>query len=67
MRFIQKVGDKEVDLDQLSSDVNVKPVPDIWSADFGSAWSQVRQSLLNNPNHYSTMQFILFKAEFLKY
>lgn len=43
MRFIQKVGDGEVDLEQIEKDKHkdTKNVAGIWSADFASAWTQV--------------------------
>lgn len=43
MRFIRKVGDGEVNLEQIEKEKQTDPknVADIWSADFASAWVQV--------------------------
>ena len=44
MRFIRKVGDGEVDLEQIEKQ-DTKKIADIWSADFASAWTDPVESL----------------------
>lgn len=40
MRFIQKVSDNEVNLEEIQQNAVRPAVPDIWSADFASTWTQ---------------------------
>lgn len=43
MRFIKKVGDGQVDLEQIEKEKqhDAKKISEIWSADFASAWTNV--------------------------
>ncbi|XP_054715772.1 peroxisomal targeting signal 1 receptor-like [Uloborus diversus] len=63
MRFIRKVGDGEVNLEQIEQEKNAasKSVADIWSADFATAWcrpveglDEAWESSLQNAKEFKT-------------